>query len=175
MKNNMIAFLMFLLVSLLLAAPTKAPDKTGSEKDENPVGISFIPEMDFIAEVDSWTLADTGKDVYAKDLKAALHNWESIKDWTASKITPPLVRSLSRWAKKEMTVYKKAPTLSKKITLTPVRKSNQDKKLLFEATLDTLPTHSSLVTRWLKLYLLYDQMTEKIVTVTITIRGEILE
>ena len=43
--------------------------------------------------------------------------------------------------------------------------------LLLESTLDTLPTHSSVVTRWLKLYLLYDVPSKSIVRVTVTNPG----
>ncbi|MCX6872217.1 MAG: hypothetical protein NTW21_00175 [Verrucomicrobia bacterium] len=47
-----------------------------------------------------------------------------------------------------------------------------EKKLLFEATLQTLPTHSPLVTRWHKLFVVYDVDRQAISQVIITIRGE---
>jgi hypothetical protein len=49
------------------------------------------------------------------------------------------------------------------------------KSIVFEGTIDTLPTHSPLVTRWLKVYFIYDLATKSIRHTTITIRGEVLE
>jgi hypothetical protein len=41
-------------------------------------------------------------------------------------------------------------------------------------TIDALPTHSPLVTRWLKVYLFYDLYARSIARITITIRGQVL-
>ena len=47
-------------------------------------------------------------------------------------------------------------------------------KLVLEGTIDTLPTHHQLVTRWLKVYVLCNLPGRKIAHVTFTIRGQIL-
>ena len=79
-----------------------------------------------------------------------------------------------RWQRLPKLRHKKVPPL-KDAAWTPVRSNERDRKLVLEATLDTLPSHSPIVTRWLKAYLLYDVARKAVVRVTITIRGEILE
>jgi hypothetical protein len=149
----------------------KIPDR----QSDYLVGLSFIPEMDFIPEIDSWSYCDTAKNKYTKDIKKAKADWKEKHDWIKGHINIKLVKSLSRWAKKEMKKYNKVPALPKDIKLKPIRYSEVGNKIVFESTLDTLPTHSSIVTRWLKIIILYDRITESITKVTITIRGEILE
>lgn len=139
------------------------------------VGVSLIPEMDYIPELDSWLFSDTTKEKYTKDIQKAKADWKEKKTWLQGQINVATVKSLSRWAKIEMKKYKKVPTLPTDIKLKPIRQNEQDTKVVFESTLDTLPTHSSLVTRWLKVIVLYDRLTDKIIKVTFTIRGEILE
>ncbi len=48
----------------------------------------------------------------------------------------------------------------------------QREKLVLEGTIDTLPTHSPLVTRWLKVYLVVDLRNKAILRAVITIRGD---
>ena len=74
----------------------------------------------------------------------------------------------------QMEGYKRVPNLDS-IALRPVGTDAQRGKLVLEGTLETLPTHSPLVTRWLKVFLLYDVPTKSLTRVTITIRGERLE
>ena len=47
----------------------------------------------------------------------------------------------------------------------------QKEKLVLEGTNGTLPTHSPLLTRWLKVYLVVDFRSKAILRVIITIRG----
>jgi len=56
------------------------------------------------------------------------------------------------------------------------RAANEEQStILLESTIDTLPTHHRLVTRWLKAFVRYDTRGQKIAHVTITIRGQRLE
>ena len=42
-------------------------------------------------------------------------------------------------------------------------------------TIDTLPTHQPLVTRWLKVYVVFDLHEKSVSAVVVTIRGQRLE
>jgi hypothetical protein len=44
-----------------------------------------------------------------------------------------------------------------------------------ETVLQEKPTHSPLVTRWLKVYIYYDVKTREVVRMIVTIRGELRE
>jgi hypothetical protein len=176
MKKILLSILIVSLFTLGYGEETagskvKAPDR----QSDFLVGVGLVPEMDYIPEIDSWQHIDTTKGKYDEDIKKAQADWKEKKSWLQKQITVSLVKSLSRWAKKEMKKYKKVPALPTDIKLKPIRQNDNDTKVVFESTLDTLPTHSSLVTRWLKVIILYDRLTDKIVTVTFTIRGEILE
>ncbi len=89
-------------------------------------------------------------------------------------LTPEVVRSLSRWAQRQMTGYVRVPTWDR-VVWKPMRQDATTGQLVLEGTLDTLPTHSALVTRWLKGYVVYDPAKKDIVRVIITIRGERME
>ena len=176
MKKTVTGLFIILLLSIGFGKDTAdSKNKIPDRQSDFIVGVGFIPEMDYIPEIDSWKFIDTTKNTYAEDIKKAQLDWKEKKNWLQGKISATLVRSLSRWAKKEMKKYKKVPALPVDITLKPVRRDEQNTKVVFESTLDTLPTHSSLVTRWLKVIILYDRLTDTIIKVTFTIRGEILE
>ena len=89
-------------------------------------------------------------------------------------LTPERGRSLSRWAVKQMEAYAAVPSLEKS-RLQPVAADEKQGTLLLESAIDTLPTHSPLVTQWLKAFVRYDTRGKKISHVTITIRGQRLE
>ena len=59
--------------------------------------------------------------------------------------------------------------------LQPIGLDEARGKLVLEGTIDTLPSHHSLVTRWLKVYVVYDISERQIAHLTFTIRGQILE
>ncbi len=67
----------------------------------------------------------------------------------------------------------KVPSLAK-VAWKPAGDDKQG-RLVLEGTADTLPSHHRLVTRWLKVYLVYDEKTREAVRVIVTIRGERLE
>ena len=137
-----------------------------------PVGFCIMPEMQYIPEVNGWTACkpDAFPDVAAK----AAESWKKAMPWVRTQVTPELARKLSRWAKEQMTQYEKVSPLEK-VAFTPVRHDESQRKLVLEGTVDTLPSHAAIVTRWLKLYLLCDEHSGEVLRVTVTIRGEILE
>ncbi|MBT3784049.1 hypothetical protein HOF92_03665 [bacterium] len=101
--------------------------------------------------------------------------WSQVQSSVLTNISTKLVQSISRWAKKQMLTYDyNSPqrTLDFQSTLwLDATKTS----LLYEATLETLPSHHQLVTRWLKLYLIYQLENQEISTAILTIRGQVLE
>ena len=158
-------------VLCLLAAAARAVPTDGTV-DTPPVPLRLVPEMEPIAEADTWTRCE--KDAAGEHAAHARADWKKKAAAVEKRVTPKVVRSLSRWAKKQMEKYQKVPPL-KDAAWTPIRRHNRDGTLVFEATLDTLPSHSPIVTRWLKGYLLYDPARKSITRVIITIRGQLLE
>ncbi len=73
-----------------------------------------------------------------------------------------------------MQSYRSVPPLTR-ATFQCVGIHRNSHKLVYESVLDTLPTHHALVTRWLKLFLIYDSQTAQISQVIVTIRGQRLE
>lgn len=137
-----------------------------------PAGIAYAWEMAYIPEVDGWERCAEGQ--FAEDSLKAAVAWERLHAWVRKQYSPSTVRALSGWAKKQMLSYKCTPVL-KGIPLVPVRVRQDQRKLVFEAVADSLPVHQANVKRYLKLYVLYDMASGTIVSVTITIRGDLLE
>lgn len=81
---------------------------------------------------------------------------------------------MSRWSKVQMKGYETVPAVTG-VRLKPIGLDDRRVKLVLEGTIDTLPSHHPLVTRWLKVYVLYDISERKITHVTFTIRGQVLE
>ena len=136
------------------------------------IGICIIPEMEYIPEIDDW-LIKKGK-IDSSDSIKAIASFKKYLPWVQNLITPELVISISKYATKEMASYINKPSLDS-IYFSPSRVNSNGYKILFEGTVDTLPSHSKIVTRWLKVYFLYNKATSSIVRVTITIRGQLLE
>jgi hypothetical protein len=137
-----------------------------------PVSIACVREMAYIPEVDGWDRC-TPADFTADSQKAAAQ-WDTLCGWVRKQYTPATIRGLSCWAKKQMAVYKRTPSL-RRLTFTPIRCRQDQKKLVLQTVVDSLPVHDRTVTRYLKLYLLYDTGESTIIKVTITIRGELSE
>ena len=135
---------------------------------EYPVALCVVPEMNYVPELDSWSACRP--DAFAEHLPHVRSDWKTHSRWVAKRLTPELVRSLSRWARPQMAAYRAVPPLED-LQWKPVAVHEPHGKLVLEATVDTLPVHAPLVTRWLKLYLLYDMQGKSILRVTITIRG----
>ena len=146
-------------------ASAEAPDSTDVEY---PVALCVVPEMNYVPELDSWSACQP--DAFTEHLPQVRSDWKTHSRWVAKRLTPELVRSLSRWARPQMAAYRAVPPLED-LPWKPVAVHQPHGKLVLEATVDTLPVHAPLVTRWLKLYLLYDMRGKSILRVTITIRG----
>jgi hypothetical protein len=150
------------------ASIVRSPATPG--KSQYPLSLCFVPEMDYIPEVDDWPRVL----VEPQEVVRALSSWHERRGWVDAQITPEVVRSLSGWAQREMAQYGSVPSVCK-VAVKPIACHKQHRKVLFEGTIDTLPTHSSVVARWLKIYLIYDIDSRRIIRATVTIRGERLE
>ena len=139
--------------------------------DAAPPDIRFVPEMERVAELE-WSRADA-KD-FAEDRQRMLAAWKEISGAVQQKLTAAQVINLSKWAKPQMQSYADVPALDRPDFQLQTASAGE-KKLLFEATLEVLPTHSPLVTRWLKVFVIYDQSRRAISQVVVTIRGEVQE
>jgi hypothetical protein len=137
-----------------------------------PVPVAMVPEMEPLPGFDGGTPCKPEE--FADDVAKALADWAAKRAAIEPLITPQKVRELSRWAQKQMEQYTRVPPLDK-AAFTPVSLHKDARRLVLEGTVDTLPTHSQLVTRWLKVYLLYDQAKQSIAKVAVTIRGQLLE
>lgn len=143
-----------------------------------PSWLVFVPEMERIADLDRslngsrWSAADDAN--RADDLRRVQADWKTRIPTIQALLTPERVRSLSRWATKQMEAYATVQSLEK-VQLQPVAAGEKEGTILLESTIDTLPTHSPPVTRWLKAFVRYDTRGQKIAHVTITIRGQRLE
>lgn len=135
---------------------------------EYPLALCVVPEMNYVPELDSWSACRP--DAFAEHLPQVRSDWKTHRRWVAKRLAPELVRSLSRWAQPQMEAYRSVPSLED-LDWKPVAVHEPHGKLVLEATVDTLPVHAPLVTRWLKLYLLYDVRGKSLLRVTITIRG----
>lgn len=143
-----------------------------------PSWLAFVPEMERMDDLDRslrdhrWSEADGTK--HAADLSRVQTEWKRRAPTIQALLTPERVRSLSRWAVKQMEAYATVPPLEKS-QLLPVAVDEKQGIIVLESTVDTLPTHNPLVTRWLKALVRYDTRSQKIAHVTITIRGQVLE
>jgi hypothetical protein len=131
-----------------------------------------LPEMDGPENVPRSTNAENAR--LNDDVRRATAAWKEQIPEVKRQLTPERVRSLSRWAKTQMDDYRTVPDPDK-LVLQPRGVGPDRQRLLLEGTLDTLPTHSPLVTRWLKVYVTYDRSSKSISRIVITIRGERLE
>lgn len=136
------------------------------------ISIVYIPEMEQMTELDAW-------DAFTKDTTAPADTavsaaWRNYAPLIRKQLTVQKVRGLSQWSKKQMELYKKVPPITT-ATFSPVRMNEKQNQLVYEATLDTLPSHDRIITRWLKAFVIYDKATQSINKIIITIRGQILE
>jgi hypothetical protein len=157
---------------------TSSASRDDASNQEIPAWLSFVPEMQTVPIMERvWseeTWSDSLDAQYRDDLKHIKEEWHRLAPAIATHVTPAQVRSLSRWALPQMAQYVRTPDIAP-AELTPIYVAPKGEHILLEATLDTLPTHSSVVTRWLKVFVLYDRQRQSIADVTVTIRGERLE
>ena len=132
----------------------------------------MVPEMERISDIQPFdTVSETQ---YQKETKRCHVLWSRAYRTAEQQITPEKVQSLSRWAKEQMKGYRSVPSLSN-ASFKVIGKSSRENDLVLENTVDTLPSHHPLVTRWLKLYLIYNTEKDRITQIIVTIRGELLE
>ncbi len=141
------------------AAPVQAPQ----------AAVRFLPEMTAFPE-QKWRACPAG--AFTQETRDALAAWAALRPAVERQVTAEKARELSRWAREQMKSYAAVPPLGS-IAFAPAAASGG--RLLLEGTADTLPSHSRLVTRWLKLFLVYDCGTRTITDVIVTIRGELQE
>jgi hypothetical protein len=134
-----------------------------------PLGVCLVHEMGYIPELESWKSA--GMDKAGAHTIHVTKAWKELAPSLEPIITAKLAQRLSRWAAEPMETYTQVPPIGE-IGWEPVRTDAGGRRILFEGTLDTLPTHSPIVTRWLRVYVLYDSARETILRTTVTIRGE---
>ncbi len=134
--------------------------------------MELLPEMDVADSAYRWNDAEKAR--FADDIRRAAAEWKMRIPQLRNRVTPEQVRSLSRWAKAQMEGYKSVPSLEA-VELRAAGTDAKREELVLEGTIDTLPTHHPLVTRWLKVFLLYDLHTKSICRIAVTIRGQVLE
>ena len=158
-----------LLAVLVLTARwlgTAEPDA----KDVAP-GLALIPEMEQFPEL-AWPRSVSPE--LPPELAPVLADWRTSSPLMDASVTPEAVRSLSRWARAEMERYKAVPPLTQ-VEFAVAGEDTPHGRILLEGTLDTLPTHSPIVTRWLKVFLVCDTGNWSVVRTVVTIRGQVLE
>lgn len=163
-----------LLIALLIIPAYAKPGKKKKQKAVKPypVSICYVREMEYIPELNGWEACS--KDDYVEEVTNALLEWKKVRPWVEKRVTPKKAKRLSQWAQKEMEKYTRVPPLTR-IKLIPVRFNKDHRMIVLEGTIDTLPAHSPIITRWLKIFLIYDTINKQIIRATITIKGEILE
>lgn len=168
-KKKLPNLLLFILVIFVSNSLWSIPmDK----EIEFPFSLCFVPEMEYIPEVDDWPICTT--EAFAKESEKIMESWKKHHSWVYRQLSPGHVKALSRWAQKQMKTYNQLPNFAS-MTFSAARCKKDQTKLVFDGTADTLPTHSKLVTRWLKIFIMYDLSTQSIIRVTATIRGQLLE
>lgn len=158
-----------------LQSPWKEREAAYEAFDGN---LALVPEMNPVMELDALgeraALTEEEAGRLAADAGRAAAEWKGRVGQLQAIVTPELARALSRWSLPQMKDYRGVPPLEK-VELKPLGLVPGGRGLVLESTIDTLPSHHPLVTRWLKVYLLYDDHNRQIRHATLTIRGERLE
>jgi hypothetical protein len=137
-----------------------------------PCDVCFVRELHLIPEVDTWTYCDPV--AYPEQTKRIAAVWPKIATKLQPLVTPALVRRLSQYSQSQMASYNKIPSLAG-VKLTPQTQHRDGALLVFAGRIDTLPSHSPLVKRWLEAYVLYNAATGAAERVTIAVRGQVEE
>ncbi len=149
-----------------------------AETSERAGNVSFVAEMEEVAELamiaDGQRWSRQQEAAWSDDVARARAAWKERAKTLTPELTVDRVRSLSRWAKPQMEDYAAVPSLADAV-LEPIGVDKEGGKLVLEGTVDTLPSHQPIVTRWLKVYVVYDISARKLTHGIFTIRGQILE
>ncbi|MBF0314243.1 MAG: hypothetical protein HQK52_12570 [Oligoflexia bacterium] len=143
----------------------------GSDWPHPTMTFSYVPEMMPLSPFDPISIEESDP-ITTPALKRNLER-EMIRS-VLDQIDDKKIIEISRWATSEMQDYHYNPNReTDSSSLRMQYLGNKDQMLLYELTLDTLPSHHDLVTRWLKAYLYTNATTPwDSVSVIITIRGE---
>jgi hypothetical protein len=156
----------------VLAALVTGPDtparaaKDNKDRPEFPIGVCLVQENGYIPELNSWKSTRIGE--MGDHIERVGNQWRKLAPSLEKLITPRLVRRLSRRGSKRMTAYKKVPPLAN-VKFRPVRVNKEQRKIVFEGTIDRLPGNSLNRSHRLKVYLLTDDSANTIIRTTITI------
>jgi hypothetical protein len=115
---------------------------------------------------ETWERCDTSQ--YKTSIQQAALVWIQLRETILNQITAEKIRNLSNWAKEEMMHYQLPAFKNQTFRATHI---HNKENLLIESVLDTLPSHHPLVTRQLKLYLVYNRKHGTITDAILTIRG----
>ncbi|MBT3602237.1 MAG: hypothetical protein HOE48_00810 [Candidatus Latescibacteria bacterium] len=130
-----------------------------------PKQVRFLSEMTPLPE-ETWERCAASQ--YGKSIRQVAFTWIHQRETILNQITAEKVRNLSNWAKKEMADYELPAFKNQTFRATHIQ---NNENLLIESVLDTLPSHHPLVTRQLKLYLIYNRKHNTIIDAIVTIRG----
>jgi hypothetical protein len=134
------------------------------KKAQTPIQVRFIPEMAAIPE-ETWERCDASQ--YKQVMQQVALVWIDQREIILNQITDEKIQTLSRWAQKEMAAYQLPAIKNQSFLATHIHTDN----LLIESVLDALPSHHPLVTRQLKLYLIYNRKHNTFTDAIVTIRG----
>ena len=166
------------VVLAVVPPPVPAATTTGESTRRPAAKVSFVAEMEQVPELavlqDGRRWSRQEQAAWSDDMTIARAAWRENAKALTGLLTVDRVRCLSRWAKQQMEQYSAVPALAE-VTLEPIGLVQEPHRLLLEGTIDTLPSHHPLVTRWLKVYVVYDIPARKLSHVTFTIRGQRLE
>ncbi len=144
---------------------------SGEDVKSHPT-LCLVSEMGVIPELDTWEQRKV--EARPEKVEAFEAAWEKQRPWVAEHLTAGAVRALSNWARPQMEKYETVGPLDK-LKFRPVTFFKQRGLILYEATVESLPSHSPLVQRWLKVYVLSGEENKSIIRVTVTIRGQVEE
>jgi len=169
----------FFILAMTLSSPDSAfaqePPGSIEKKTADGVPLWLVPEMEEIQELDKWGEYSGSKTWQTEKAVSSFRPlWEKRCCEIAKSIDAARVRSLSLWAEKEMKAYRKVPRLEA-ITFKPVKLNDSKTVIVMEGTAGVLPSHHKLVTRWLKIFLLFNTDTLEFEKIYVTIRGQLLE
>lgn len=129
--------------------------------------IVTVPEM---ARIPVLEPAPTDRSPPKKAPLAFQLAWKAVAPGIAQRLTPDLVRALSRWARPQMERYVRVASVqAPKWT---VERVTAEGTLVLAARVENLPVHVAIVTRWLELVATFDPAKKSIERVWITIRGQ---
>lgn len=150
---------------VIQSSPSSSPESTPTSMPEKvEIKVSPVLEMEDIPDLNTFTLVES--EILAK--QSIITDLNRHRD----KIEALNFVEISKWAKKEMEVYKLKDTFSENISIE--QNYNNSTGKLVKVKIDQLPSHSPLVKRFLYAYNLYDDRNN-LKNIYITIQGYVEE